>query len=34
VPELAELASRASSMKANPVVLTRDQLEDLLTPAI
>ncbi len=34
VPELAELASRASSMKANPVVLTRDQLEELLTRAI
>ena len=34
VPALAEKAAAASSMKANPVVLTRDQLEDLLTRAL
>jgi alcohol dehydrogenase class IV len=34
VPALVDVAARASSMKANPVVLTRAQLEDLLTRAI
>jgi alcohol dehydrogenase class IV len=34
VPVLAEKAAAASSMKANPIVLSRDQLEDLLTRAI
>lgn len=34
VPALAEQAARASSMKANPVVLSQEQLEDLLTRAI
>jgi hypothetical protein len=34
VPALADAAARASSMKANPIVLTRGQLEELLTRAI
>jgi alcohol dehydrogenase class IV len=34
VPALADKAARASSMKANPIVLTRGQLEELLTRAI
>jgi len=34
VPALAEKAARASSMKANPIALTRGQLEELLTRAI
>jgi alcohol dehydrogenase class IV len=34
VPALAGKAARASSMKANPIVLTRGQLEELLTRAI
>lgn len=34
VPALAEKAARASSMQANPVVLTRGQLEELLIRAI
>jgi len=34
VPALAEKAARASSMKANPIALTRDQLEELLSRAI
>jgi alcohol dehydrogenase class IV len=34
VPIVAEMAARASSMKANPIVLTRRQLEDLLARAI
>jgi alcohol dehydrogenase class IV len=34
VPALADKAARASSMKANPIVLTRGQLEELLTLAI
>ncbi|HXM46103.1 MAG TPA: iron-containing alcohol dehydrogenase, partial [Bryobacteraceae bacterium] len=34
VPALVDAAARASSMKANPIVLTRSQLEDLLTRAI
>jgi hypothetical protein len=34
VPALAAKAARASSMKANPIVLTRGQLEELLTRAI
>ena len=34
VPSLAETAARASSMKANPIVLTRGQLEELLARAI
>ncbi|HVN04797.1 MAG TPA: iron-containing alcohol dehydrogenase [Bryobacteraceae bacterium] len=34
VPELAAKAATASSMKANPIVLTPHQLEDLLTSAI
>lgn len=34
VPALAEKAARASSMKANPVALDREQLEDLLTRAL
>ena len=34
VPSLAEKAARASSMKANPIVLTRGQLEELLARAI
>ena len=34
VPALADKAARASSMQANPIVLTRGQLEELLTRAI
>lgn len=34
IPALAEKASNASSMKANPVVLTCAQLEDLLSRAL
>jgi|SRR5580658_386358 alcohol dehydrogenase class IV len=34
VPALVDKAARASSMKANPIVLTRDQLEELLTRAL
>jgi len=34
VPALAAKAAAASSMKANPIVLTRDQLEELLARAI
>jgi len=34
VPMLSAQAAAASSMKANPIVLTRDQLEELLTSAI
>jgi alcohol dehydrogenase class IV len=34
VPALADQAARASSMKANPIVLTRGQLEELLTRAL
>ena len=34
VPALAERAAAASSMKANPIKLTRDQLEELLARAI
>jgi len=34
VPALADLAARASSMKANPIELTRAQLEELLTRAV
>ena len=34
VDKLCESASRASSMKANPVVLTHDQLRQMLTAAI
>jgi alcohol dehydrogenase class IV len=34
VPALADKAARASSMKANPITLTRGQLEELLTRAI
>ena len=34
VPALTDKAARASSMKANPIVLTRGQLEELLTRAI
>jgi alcohol dehydrogenase class IV len=34
VPALADQAARASSMKANPIVLTPGQLEELLTRAI
>jgi len=33
-PALADRAARASSMKANPIALTRTQLEELLTRAI
>jgi alcohol dehydrogenase class IV len=34
VPALVDGAARASSMQANPIVLTRGQLEELLTSAI
>jgi alcohol dehydrogenase class IV len=34
VPALAEKAARTSSMKANPVVLTREQLEELIARAL
>jgi len=34
VPALADKAAAASSMKANPIVLTRAQLEELLTRAL
>jgi alcohol dehydrogenase class IV len=34
VPALAAKAAAASSMKANPIVLTREQLEEFLTRAI
>jgi len=34
VPALADAAARASSMQANPMVLTRGQLEELLASAI
>ena len=34
IPALAEKAARASSMKANPIVLTPAQLEELLARAI
>lgn len=34
VPALADMAARASSMRANPIVLTRGQLEELLTRAL
>jgi alcohol dehydrogenase class IV len=34
VPALAAQAAQSSSMKANPLILTRDQLEELLTRAI
>jgi alcohol dehydrogenase class IV len=34
VPALVEKAARASSMKANPVVLTNEQLRELITRAL
>jgi alcohol dehydrogenase class IV len=34
IPTLAEKAARASSMKANPIVLTPAQLEELLARAL
>ncbi len=34
VPAMAEKASRASSMKANPIVLTDEQLQELVTRAL
>jgi len=34
VPALADMAARASSMQANPIVLARDRLEELLTRAL
>jgi alcohol dehydrogenase class IV len=34
IPALADKAARASSMKANPIVLTPAQLEELLARAI
>jgi alcohol dehydrogenase class IV len=34
VPALVDAAARASSMRANPIVLTRGQLEELLTRAL
>jgi alcohol dehydrogenase class IV len=34
IPELVEKAARASSMKANPIVLTRDELTEALQAAL
>jgi alcohol dehydrogenase class IV len=34
IPTLAEKASKASSMKANPIVLTADELREVLTRAL
>ena len=34
VPELVEKSARASSMRANPMVLTREQLKELLSSAL
>jgi alcohol dehydrogenase class IV len=34
IPELVEKAAKASSMKANPIVLTRDELTDALQAAL
>ena len=34
VPAVVDLAARASSMKGNPIVLTQEELEELLTSAL
>ena len=34
IPELVEKAAKASSMKANPIVLTRDELTEALQAAL